>query len=209
MRQRQRAQTFVIAALAMSTMLGALSMVVDAGVYFVIQRQLQNAADAAALAAVWYDPACPSGNPAWLNAGCQSSAPGPAPVNCQSSPQPPNPPYPYDPRPCTAATQEVLANQNVALSLCAGPNLPTGQIPVNVVATPGTPLNVPQVSTYIVTVSCDAPHWFGRIFPSVALTMHISSSASAALGWLDTNGRLKGGASQPTPTTPLVARLII
>src|SRR5439155_27371846 len=85
-RRRQPAQTFVIAALAMTSMLGALSMVIDAGVYFVIQRQLQNAADAAALAAVWYDPACPSGTSEWLNAGCQSSAQGPVPLNFDLSP---------------------------------------------------------------------------------------------------------------------------
>src|ERR1700716_1171121 len=100
-RRRQPAQTFVLAALAMTSMLGAVSMVIDAGVYFVIQRQLQNAADAAALAAVWYDPACPSthvdsaGQTDWLKAGCQSSAQGTVPVNCDPSPPLPNPPYPY------------------------------------------------------------------------------------------------------------------
>ena len=218
-RRRQRAQTFVIAALAMTSMLGALSMVIDAGVYFVIQRQLQNAADAAVLAAVWYDPACPSGQLNqvtaqldWLNAGCQTSTSGPTPLNCDPSPAVPNPPYPYDPRPCTAATQQVLANQSVALSLCAGPNLPSGTIQVNITAYPGLPpsrsLNVPNVVPYVVTLSCDAPHWFGRALPNVKLTMNISVSAAAALGWLDTNGQLVGG-NRPTPTTPLVARLII
>jgi hypothetical protein len=213
-RRRQRAQTFVLAALAMTSMLGALSMVVDAGVYFVVQRQLQNAADAAALAAVWYDPACPSGhkdsfgNFDWKTAGCQPTQPDPTPVNCQASPPPPNPPYLYDPKPCTAATEEVLANQSVALSLCAGPNLPTGTIPVVITVSPGTPLYIPQVSTYVVTLSCDAPHWFGRALPNVNLTMHISVSASAALGWLGPNGQLLGG-SRPSPNTPLVARLLI
>jgi hypothetical protein len=38
--------------------------------------------------------------------------------------------------------------------------------------------------------------------------MQIQVSAAAALGWLETNGRLRGG-DRPTPTTPLVARLII
>ena len=182
----------------MTAMLGALSMVVDAGVYFVIQRQLQNAADAAALAAVWYDPACPSGNPSSQSAGCQHDPPaGPVPPTCGS-----------DIGPCTAANQVASANQTVALSLCAGPTAQGKQLPPPEVH-PGAPLNVPQVSTYVVTMSCDAPHWFGQVLPGVIKPMHIQVSAAAALGWLGQNGQLLGGPTPPSSTTPLVARLII
>src|SRR6266851_4935095 len=95
MRRRQPAQTFIMAALGMVSMIGALSMVVDAGVYFVLQRQLQNAADAAALAAVWYEPAC-FNLADWEAAGCQKTAPPTAP-GC------PPPGFPNDTGPCSQA----------------------------------------------------------------------------------------------------------
>jgi hypothetical protein len=208
---RQPAQTFVIAALAMTSMLGALSMVIDAGVYFVIQRQLQNAADAAALAAVWYDPACPSPNPAWVTAGCQLSNPDPTPPECL---QPQN--SAYSARPCTAAVNQVKANWGIALSLCAGPDRATGSVPIKITANPGLPpsgsLNVPQVSPYFVSLECVAPHWFARALPlrSDLLYVTINASAAAALGWLDNNGQLLGGSTIPVGTPGrLVARLLI
>jgi uncharacterized membrane protein len=60
MRHRAPAQTIVIAAVAMVAVVGAVAMVIDAGMFFVIQRQLQSAADAGALAGAWYDPVCPA-----------------------------------------------------------------------------------------------------------------------------------------------------
>jgi uncharacterized membrane protein len=51
-------QTIVIAAIAMVAVVGGLAMVIDAGMFFVIQRQLQSAADAGALAGAWYQPIC-------------------------------------------------------------------------------------------------------------------------------------------------------
>jgi len=197
----------VIAMLAMVSMLGALSMVVDAGIYFVLQHQMQNAADAAALDAVWYWSACnakvnpPDNSDPWNQAGCQTSNADPTPAGCPPRGTP-------NSAPCTAATNAARANWGAALSLCQGPNLPTGTIPVRVEVGPGEPLNLPGVSTYVVTLSCDAPHWFARVLPGVDLTTNISASASAALGWLGPSGSLVG---DPRPDTdpPLVARLII
>jgi uncharacterized membrane protein len=57
-RQRQRAQAIVVAALAMVAIVGGMAIALDAGMFFVIQRQLQSAADAGALAGAWYDPIC-------------------------------------------------------------------------------------------------------------------------------------------------------
>lgn len=57
--RRQPAQVLPMAALAMVALVGSLAMVVDTGIFFVIQRQLQTAADAGALAGAWYDPVCP------------------------------------------------------------------------------------------------------------------------------------------------------
>ena len=167
---------------------------------------MQNAADAAVLGAVWYDPACQGGNAAWVTAGCQTGLQPSMPIAPECT-QPPN--AAFDPRPCTVAVNLMEANWGIALSLCAGPNLPSGAIPVMIDAHPGLPppgmLNIPNVTPYVVTLSCDAPHWFARIFPRIQLTTHISASASAALGWLGPNGQMIGGPGG----TQLVARLII
>jgi hypothetical protein len=209
--RRQRGQVMVIAVVATVSMLGALSLVIDAGLYFVIKRQLQNAADAAALAAVWYDPACPGST--WSDYGCQTAG-GPTAPECNV---PPNN-LSGNALPCTAAVNQVKANSSVALSLCAGPILPTGAIAVDISAHPGVgPPNsdpnlvVPNVTPYVVTVSCNAPHWFARVLPGVNLTMEINANAAAALGWRGDNGQLFGGPppSPPSPPPPpLVARLI-
>jgi hypothetical protein len=193
-----------LALVGMVSMLGAVSMVIDAGVYFVLQRQLQNAADAAALSAVWYDPACVSAN--WGDYGCQSVN-APSAQECSQAPN-----NAYDARPCTAAVDTMKANWSQALALCAGPNLPNGTIPVNISTHPGLPPNqsliVPSVTPYVVTLSCDAPHWFARVLPGVKLTMTINASAAAALGWLGPNGQLVGD-PRPANNPPLVARLIL
>jgi uncharacterized membrane protein len=71
---RQRGQTIAFAAVAMVAIVGGLAIVIDGGIFFVVQRQLQTAADAGALAGAWHDPIClvPSSGPAF---GC---LPGPA-----------------------------------------------------------------------------------------------------------------------------------
>jgi hypothetical protein len=98
------------------------------------------------------------------------------------------------------------------MSLCAGPNLPAGTIPVKLSAHPGLPpsgsLVIPNVTPYVVTLTCDAPHWFARIIPGVNLTMTINASAAAALGWLGPDGQLLGD-PRPSSSTPLVARLLL
>lgn len=195
-----------LAVISMVTMLGALSMVIDAGVYFVVKAQLQNAADAAALAAVWYSPACPGSEPNWQGAGCQTSYPNTDSTNCSSPPG--------NLGPCSAAEDVVKANSSVALSLCSGPKLPSSTIPVTVSAHPGIPpasnLVVPNVTPYVVTLECQAPHWFARFVPGVNLIMDINANATAALGWLGTNGQLLGDNDPNIPANPrLVARLIL
>lgn len=66
LRGRQPGQTLVFAALAMMGLVGGVALVVDTGIFFVVQRQLQSAADAGALAGAWYDPVCPA-----TAAGCR------------------------------------------------------------------------------------------------------------------------------------------
>jgi hypothetical protein len=200
---REPAQTFVVAALAMTCMLGALSMVVDAGVFFVIQHQLQNAADAAVLAAVWHSPACDGTN--MSPGGCQTLPVTPA-SECA---QPPNSDYNSDP--CSAAVEMVKANWSSVLGLCAGPNLPGDPNRVQINVYPGVPPGYPYqlpLTVYVVSVSCDAPRWFARVLPGLTPTVHLNANAAARLGWVDANGQIQ--ATPPNPPAParLVARLI-
>jgi hypothetical protein len=203
---RRPAQTLAIAAVAMVCMLGMVSLVIDLGIYFVIQHELQNAADAAALDAVWYFPACTSDMEPY---GCQPSFQGPA-QGCSAAP-------------CSAAVSRAQANLSIARELCQGPNASNGQVPVTINAYPSSQLQVPTLGAYVVTLSCDAPHWFAQVLPGVKPTMHIQVAAAAVLGWAETNGNVTGLAPTLTPTplpapvptpTPqpparLVARLIL
>jgi uncharacterized membrane protein len=92
LRHRARAQVFPLTAVVMVAAIGGLAMVVDVGMFFIVQRQFQTAADAGALAGAWYNPVCVV--PA---AGCQTS------------------------RTATEVAQEVaLANANSMRDLCGG-----------------------------------------------------------------------------------------
>jgi hypothetical protein len=51
--RRQRAQAMGLAAVAMVAMVSLLAFVIDAGSFFIVRRELQNAADAAALAGAY------------------------------------------------------------------------------------------------------------------------------------------------------------
>jgi hypothetical protein len=57
-RDRVRAQVFAIAAAVMLAMVGGVAMVVDVGMFLIVQRQFQAAADAGALAGAWYANVC-------------------------------------------------------------------------------------------------------------------------------------------------------
>jgi hypothetical protein len=187
-RHRQRAQITPLALYAMLILVGTLSLVVDAGVFFVTQRQLQTAVDAAALAAVWYTPVCDSLDPLHVS-GCQASLP-----------TLPTPPAGWA---CTTKA-DCLANavlqQNVGYSgaLCRDiAPAPTGRTD-----TPGNGLTY-----YIMTVDCDAPYWFARVFPSIPATAHIRAFARATIGFPTPTG-VAPTYSGPPPTPPIVSRLV-
>lgn len=71
-RRRERGQVLVLAAVFMVALVGAMALVIDAGMFLIIQRQFQSAADAGALAGAWHDPICPV--PAALCLGPTQSA---------------------------------------------------------------------------------------------------------------------------------------
>jgi hypothetical protein len=100
MQRRVRAQVFAITAVVMVAMVGALALVVDVGMFFVVQRQFQAAADAGALAGAWYQPVCVT-----VAVGCQ---PGDA---------------------SGVARQVAQANADSMAGLCGG-TIPTPQVAV-------------------------------------------------------------------------------
>ena len=184
LRHRQRAQITPLALYAMLILVGTLSLVVDAGVFFVTQRQLQTAVDAAALAAVWYTPVC---NPAiFAGPDCQSTAPS----------LPPRPPgwSCSSPAECVA---EAVAQQNLAFvgALCR-------DFPTFTWSTVVPPPPAPTLTYDLVTVDCDAPYWFARVFPSIPATAHIRAFARATIGYATTTG------VSPTGPGNLVSRLV-
>lgn len=157
-----------MAGLAMVAMVGALAMVVDAGMFFIIDNQLQSAADAGALAGVWVGPPCKP-----------FIEPGPPVVThgCTDGLQPDTD---------AIARKYVEANLGLAEGLCAGPDGQTALVSEQY--GPGQILVTPKLSVYSVTVDCQARHWFARIFPGLPLSVHISKSAAATIGYPDRSG---------------------
>jgi hypothetical protein len=203
LRSRSKGQAIVFAALGMVALVGASAMVIDLGIFFVIQRSMQNAADTAALAAVWYDPVC---EPAAQGVGgCQptgswvSQHPIPPGDSCASRPYTPS-----DREPCAVAKAYANRNLDLVAGLCSGPY--GNAAPPTVSSYPADPYHLISggaiVHIYIVTIDCYAPYWFGHIFPNLPLSHHIATNAAATIGWRGPNGDLAS-----TPSTALIARL--
>ena len=188
LKHRQRAQITPLALYAMLVLVGALSLVVDAGVFFVTQRQLQTAVDAAALSAVWYTPVCSSFAP---NPDCQNT-PGP----------PPNlPPTPPGWTPCDAVGHYADCVADAVLQANLGY---TGALCRNLAPVPSGRNDLPGngFSYYIMTVDCDAPYWFARVFPGIPATVHLRAFARATIGYPSPTG------VSSTGTGHLASRLV-
>ena len=184
LKHRQQAQITPLALYAMLILIGALSLVVDAGVFFVTQRQLQTAVDAAALAAVWYTPVCDSLDP--LHVGdCQSVKPNlptaPAGWSCTT------------PADCVA---NAVLQQNVGYS---------GALCREIAPAPSGRTDAPGngLTYYIMTVDCEAPYWFARVFPSIPATVHLRVFARATIGY-----PTETGVSATNNGKPVVSRLV-
>ena len=182
-KHRQRAQITPLALYAMLVLVGALSLVVDAGVFFVTQRQLQNAVDAAALAAVFYTPVCSSFGTNPLHPDCQASSARPRFTPANS--------------PCTTADQvaNAVLQQNLAY---------TGALCRNLAPVPSARTEAPgnNFTYYIMTVDCDAPYWFARVFPGIPATVHLRAFARATIGYPSPTG------VSSTGTGHLASRLV-
>lgn len=172
-RRRQPGQAIVLAAVAMVAVLGGLAIAIDGGIFFVVQRQLQTAADAGALAGAWHDPVCPLSalpvNPSGL-------------PQCQGGPD----------SAVGVAKAVAQANADTIKQLCGGGiNTPT--------AATGTQVGDPAtVNTIVVTVECNAGYSFGRILGLDRKL--ITASARAAIGdrVSPTNGDVTDFTTNPT-----------
>jgi hypothetical protein len=161
-----------LAAVAMVSIVAIVAFVIDASTFFVIRRELQNAADAAALAGALY---------------ISPNTPVPAPGTCNTSdPSPafPSPPYPavlrngpMHPEPVKAACYYADINSAQATRLC---NTPAG---FKNAYTRGDSHGGPY-PVLVVEVSCKAQYSFGRIMNLAP--REISAYAIAALGTWDT-----------------------
>jgi len=164
MRRRERGQIIVFAAVIMVAVVGAMALVIDVGIFLIIQRQFQSAADAGALAGAWHDPVCPFPDPASPNSPGMNLCLGPKSTGAPTAAE-------------RVARQLAQVNGDRAAGLCGGAVTVTVPSPDG-----GVPRNVPKnVRAIVVTVECDAGYMFGRILPGL-ITKHISASAAAAIG---------------------------
>jgi hypothetical protein len=208
LRHRSRAQTISVAAVAMVAIVGGLAMVIDGGIFFVVQRQMQAAADAGALAGAWYDPVCPS---VYTAQGCRLGAQAAPALNGTAIESPPDCQVPASAGTpncawCDGTTgipscDVALANAAAAKPLCGGQ--------VRAFVSTGTQLNRPRnVNTIVVTVQCDAGYSFGRILGLSA--RRISASGAVGIGNRDCSGPgdMTDFDITQTPFCGFIARLI-
>jgi Putative Flp pilus-assembly TadE/G-like len=202
---RARGQTMVFAAISMVAIIGAVGLVVDFGVFFVIQRQMQSAANAGALAAVWYPPVCAAAQP-----GCQTEVVAPVAGSSCDAPRHDDA-HDNDETACAVAYHFALANLGPIEALCNGPltSSPTPIDPRQMIFPYVIGLAPdPNVNVYGVTIQCDAQRWFGRILPGIGFTNHISTTGAATVGWLGANGDLSIVPLTPPTGGQLIARLV-
>ncbi len=183
-RRREPAQVMALAAVAMVSIVAMIAFVIDASTFFVIRRELQNAADAGALAgAIYLSPY--SGVPAFAvnpppTAGCTS-------VSDQTTTLPPN----------DTATQ--VACYYVGLNSAQASRLCNTTAGFKNAYTKDE-IGPPALHVLVVEVSCDAEYSFGRILK--LQDRQVSAYAIAGLGrW----NRLTGTFGPDLPAIPPTA----
>jgi hypothetical protein len=170
-----------LAAVAMVSLVGMMAFVIDAGTFFVIRRELQNAADAGALAGAMYMSPWGPGPPTGISSACSS----------MTDPSGPFLSYRND-EGVQAACHYVSLNLGQATRLCntqahlksaytreeAPPTYPT-----------------PNYHVLVIEVACDAQYSFGRILNLGS--REINAYAIATLG------RWDGTTFQPFSSVPV------
>jgi len=172
--------------------IGVLGLVLDVGIFRLIDREFENAAAAAALAAAWYDPVCPvPTNPQFLGPDTRCTT--------NKSDGTPRPDNTYQPQPNDTATQVAvdIANRNLGLAKKLCSDVPTIQVNTGSIQNP-------SANAVSVIISCHAPFLAGAILRA-GDGGTLTRWATAAIGSVQTNGTF---AFVPTQDKELLATLV-
>ncbi|MBV9174493.1 MAG: hypothetical protein JOZ81_30905 [Chloroflexi bacterium] len=159
--------------IAVMTCIAIIGLVVDIGFFRLIDGELENAADAGALAAAWYDPVCP-------NDPTQTSPPQDprcGVITATGALRTDNDPT-RCPTTCAEYQANLVASKNLGLATALCGSTPTLTVSPN---PPPAPLVNPSARGISVIIECDAPHVVGRIV-GLNLPVHVIRWATAALG---------------------------
>ncbi len=182
-RHKQQGQIIVAVPIALLAFIGMVTLVVDIGTVKLLQSEMQNAADAAALAGVWYDPVCPLSYTTCAsdNAAMVAAA--------------------------AAQTPRAMAAEKVAIDYASVHNgallkILCGSQPD--VSPQNKTLNVPRVNALTVVIHCQAGFLSGSVLGVGPID--IWATGTAAIGE-DIGNKVMG--NWPTqPSLTLVGRLV-
>jgi len=173
---------------ALIACIGVLGLVLDVGIFRVIDSEFENAADAAALAAAWYDPVCPV---------VDRTAQGGLPVD----PRCVRPDDNYQNAAFDVARKVAASNLGLASKLCA--TAPELNPPPNV-----KPIRSPDAQAISVIVTCNAPYLAGAVLQAGSGSSQIIRWATAGLGSIQLDGTYAYVSNQDPQTFPLLTSLV-
>jgi Flp pilus assembly protein TadG len=165
--ERAPGQAIAFAAVAIAAMVGMVAFAVDAGVFWEARRELQGAADSAALAGITRIPGYPpDGN---------------------FQPQHCSPDTTTTPQPCDAddaASKFLDRDLANATRLCISSSPPARTVTAGLLNLHEDTTNAATVTGFVytltVTLECPVPHWFGGILDLT--TANVRASATAVVG---------------------------
>lgn len=194
---KQPAQIAVIAPFALLALFGIVGLVIDIGVFRLIDSELENAADAAALAAVWYDPVCPGDPNNQLTWDWRCGNGNPDPSQNDNSPG------------MATKMAQAFGYQNLGLATTLCGSTPVIDNPIV------HPLQAPKARAVTVIVHCHAGYLAGRILGlgSTEITRWATAEIGDAQDVPDGNGTIRRyindyNYTPPNAPPPLVARLV-
>jgi uncharacterized membrane protein len=158
---KQRGQVALITPIAVIACIGILGLILDIGIFRLIDSELENAADAAALAAAWYDPVCPV-----LDSRCATD-------NTAGFATP-------------KAREMAKHNLHVAAALC-GDDPPNKD--ANIQVQTSNQIHNPSAPAVSVIISCKAPYLAGAVL-RLSGDSQIIRWATAAIGDKQPDGSL-------------------
>jgi hypothetical protein len=195
-RHRQPAQIAIIAPFAIVALISIVGVVVDIGIFRLIDSELENAADAAALAAAWYDPVCPGADSVNPDDPVERDLRCPLPTPTDNA----------------AARAQEFGHYNLGLASTLCGSMPVIDPPLV------HPILSPNTRAVTVIVHCRAGYVVGRILGlgSTEITRWGTAAIGQEQDVVDTNGTIRRNlgayVAYPvvtnTPAPPLLVRLV-